>query len=385
MILSGSQARRTTVALSIAGTDVTTHLTPDLISFEHSDDVERNADTITIKLSDSKHKYLLEWTIDKGTEIVAKIRMLNWDGQAGGLEINCGSFYVDCIEYSPNPSVVVIKATSIPISGSFKGVAKSNGWENQTLKQIAERIAKESGMKLDYRAEDNPKISRCDQDFESDGRLLMRLVSDAGLCAKVQEKTIIIFDEAELDKQEPWTTLTRDVSPIKSWRLRTSSNRTVRGVKASYMDPESGKVLLGEFIPSDPPEGRDCIDSDHARPFHERQISVEYGSNGINAKGSSPEERPGVLDVLSSNPRDKAAATKRAEKQCRKRNRAEWEIDLTLPGSVEWVAGTVVRFDNSWGPKFGDANFLIRRATHKIDRSSGYVCNLSLRKVLKDY
>ena len=56
--LSGSPARRTDVVLSIAGTDVTPHLTPDLISFEHSDDVEKNADTITLRLSDVQHKYL---------------------------------------------------------------------------------------------------------------------------------------------------------------------------------------------------------------------------------------------------------------------------------------------------------------------------------------
>jgi len=75
--VGGSTVRRTSVTLSIAGTDVTQHLASDLIGFEHSDDTERNADTITIKLSDAQHKYLLEWTIDKGTEIVAKIQTFN--------------------------------------------------------------------------------------------------------------------------------------------------------------------------------------------------------------------------------------------------------------------------------------------------------------------
>ena len=50
-----------------------------------------------------------------------------------------------------------------------------------------------------------------------------------------------------------------------------------------------------------------------------------------------------------------------------------------------WVAGTVVRFDETWGPKFGNSNFLIRRVVHKVGRSSGYECNLSLRKVLKGH
>ena len=84
-------------------------------------------------------------------------------------------------------------------------------------------------MTLDYRAKENPVMARCDQDEETDGTLLMRLATDAGLCLKVQKKTIILFDEAALDAQEPWATVTRDVQPITSWRLKTSSNRTVRG------------------------------------------------------------------------------------------------------------------------------------------------------------
>ena len=128
--LSGSPARRTDVVLSIAGTDVTPHLTPDLISFEHSDDVEKNADTITIRLSDVQHKYLLAWTIDKGTEIVAKIQTRNWGEPGERLQVECGSFYVDRIEYNSNPSVIDIKGTSIPVSSTLKSVVKNNAWEN---------------------------------------------------------------------------------------------------------------------------------------------------------------------------------------------------------------------------------------------------------------
>ena len=386
MILSGSQARRTSIALSIAGTDVTTHLAPDLISFEHSDDVERNADTITIKLSDSQHKYLREWTIDKGTEIIAKIQSHNWAKPGESLQVECGSFYVSRIDYSSSPSVVEIKATSIPVSSTLKGIVKSNGWENQTLKQIAEFIAKEAGMKLDYRAKENPQMARCDQDYESDGRLLLRLTTDAGLCLKVQKQTIIIFDEAELDAQEPWTTITCDVTPITSWRLRTSSNRTVKGVKTSYMNPDTGKVTGGGFEPEKPPEGvGDRVDHDSEMPMGDLKLELHMTDRFFASQELPPDWDAPTWEFTDPSPQSKKVAEKRARAQCRKRNRAEWEIDLTLPGSVEWVAGTVVRFDNSWGPKFGDANFLIRKVAHRIDRSSGYVCNLSLRKVLKGY
>ena len=380
-LVAGSTVRRTNVSLSIAGTDVTQQLAPELISFEHSDDTERNADTITIKISDAQHKYLLEWTIDKGTEIVAKIQTFNWSKPGETLEVECGSFYVDRIEYSSNPSIVTIKATSLPVSGSFKGVVKNKGWENQTLKQIAEQIAKESGLKLDYRAKDNPQMARCDQDYESDGRLLLRLATQAGLCVKVQKKTLIIFDEEELDKQEPWTTLTRDITPIKSWRLTTSSNHTVRGIRSSYMSPDTGKVTKYDFTPRDPPEAVTSIDLDKVRPLDPPKLELWMTDNNF-----EPQDLPPGWDKYTWNFKDsEEPAKKRARKHCRRRNRAEWEIDITLPGSVMWAAGTVVKLDETWGPKFGDSNYLIRRVVHKVDRSSGYECNLSLRKVLKDY
>ena len=234
-------------------------------------------------------------------------------------------------------------------------------------------------MTLDYRAKENPVMARCDQDEETDGMLLMRLATDAGLCLKVQKKTIILFDEAALDAQEPWTTVTRDVQPITSWRLKTSSNRTVRGMKTAYMNPESGKSSEAEFVPNQSPEGVTCIDFDSERPID--MPLLEHGDSG----DVGTNEITDIFGPIDTNPKGKSAALKRAKSLCRKRNKAEWEIDLVVPGSVTWVAGTVVRFDNTWGPKFGDANFLIRRTVHRIDRENGYVCLLSLRKVLKGY
>jgi len=226
-------------------------------------------------------------------------------------------------------------------------------------------------------------MARCDQDYESDGRLLLRLTTQAGLCVKVQNKTIIIFDEEELDKQEPWTTFTRGVTPIKSWRLATSSNHTVRGVRSSYMNPDTGKVTKHDFVPPHPPEAVTGIDMDNLRPLDIPPHLELWMTDNF-----APQDLPPGWDKYTWDFKDskgEESAKKRAKKHCRRRNRAEWEIDITLPGSVMWAAGTVVKFDETWGPKFGDSNYLIRRVVHKVDRSSGYECNLSLRKVLKGY
>jgi len=145
------------------------------------------------------------------------------------------------------------------------------------------------------------------------------------------------------------------------------------------MNPSSSKAAGAEFMPEQPPEGVTGVDFDNERPL-DMPIRGLDDSSEVEAK-----EITDIFGPLDLDSQGKKAALKRAKSLCRKRNKAEWKIELVVPGSVTWVAGTVVRFDNTWGPKFGDANFLIRRTVHRIDRANGYVCHLSLRKVLKGY
>ena len=116
------------------------------------------------------------------------------------MKLDCGTFYIDQIEFEGPPNICIIKATSIPVSGSFKGVRKSAAFENSTLRDIVAKLAGNSGFGIDYRASVNPSIKRIDQDEESDA-YISRLCTNFGLSTKFQDRKVIIFDEAEYDQQ----------------------------------------------------------------------------------------------------------------------------------------------------------------------------------------
>lgn len=269
IINPANSIRKTTVQISIAGVDATAALAPHLIAFECSDDIETNADTIAIHLDDTDFRFMRQWSIDKGTKIKASILQWNWATVGEGLKLDCGTFYVDEIDYTGPPNICIIKATSIPVAGSFKGVRKNRGYENTTLKDLAISVGAESNMGVDYRATINPPIKRTDQDEESDAFLLRRLCTNYGLMCKNQDDKILIFDEAELDQQAPWITFTLGASPIIHHQMHTSSQGRIAGMHSSYLNPNTGQVTQDSWDVPDKPEGVDGVDQEHDRPDYD--------------------------------------------------------------------------------------------------------------------
>jgi hypothetical protein len=78
------------------------------------------------------------------------------------------------------------------------------------------------------------------------------------------------------------------------------------------------------------------------------------------------------------------SGSERAKKMARKANRLEYEASFLLPGNVRWNAGQVVSLDSSFGSKFA-GNYLITKCIHSIEKGSGYVTHLRMRKTLQGY
>ena len=200
-------------------------------------------------------------------EISASITVLNYNGPGQSMTLQCGAFFIDKLTYSGDPDICIIEATSIPISGTFKGYHKNRAWENTSLSQIFSQLAGESGMSLDFRAPD-VQVERVDQDEESDGFLMDRLSKRNGLHTKVQNKTLIVTDEAQLDQQAPVGTYSLITTPLISYNLTTSAKGTIGGMKSSYLNPVTGRTTVDQFSPETPPEGRqpEDLDSENDRP-----------------------------------------------------------------------------------------------------------------------
>jgi uncharacterized protein len=269
-MLDFNKIRQTIVHIEMAGVDVTGHLLPDLIEFEHVDDTQHNLDEVVIRLADPQHKYLTAWTIERGAQVKCAISMVSWDMPGQIKKLECGTFYVLDVDYDEPPGTVTIFATSLRMDSNFRDSKVSTAYENTTLKDIAAQVAQKHGLTLDYQAPDNPQIKRLDQDQESDAEFLKRKCESQGLQMKNQDGKLIIFDEKDHESRASVFTVSRLTTPILKWRLRENGQGKFAKIKCKYFNPNTGVVNSQEWGPVSPPEGSgDKTQEDVDRPDEE--------------------------------------------------------------------------------------------------------------------
>lgn len=154
-------------------------------------------DSLDIKLHDCDNHWLNDWLIDKGTRLLARIELENWDKQNEYRTIDCGEFICDSIKVTGYPIEVVIRSISIPINGT-KNTKK---WEKVSVSAIAQDICNHLGVGLEYYA-DSIVIKSQTQSQQTDIDFLFKVCQEYGFGMKVYKNKIIIFDRAKQDEAE---------------------------------------------------------------------------------------------------------------------------------------------------------------------------------------
>ncbi|GEB35312.1 phage late control D family protein [Brevibacillus parabrevis] len=324
-------------------TDITADLQPDLVAWTYTDNLSGNADDLQLTLHDVSQKWIGSWMPDLSASLQAAIIREHWD-QAGKTErLALGTFEIDSIEIGFPPSTVTIKALSVPESGALLGEKKNKAWEKTKLAVIATEKAKAAGMKLFYDTPENPEYDRIEQTEETDLAFLMRLASDAGLCLKLTDKQLVIFDEAKYERAAAIATLSRSSSELKSFSAHTTSIGCYRACQVTYYAGKGKKAITGKFeAPRAPKVGRTLM-------VKEQVASV-------------------------------AEAQRLAKKKLREANKDSTQVSITMVGNPQYVAGVTVNLSG-----FGnfDGKYIVTRATHS--QQSGYESSLELRRCLEGY
>lgn len=336
-------ARRARLLLTYENVDISADLQPHLLNWTYADNLSGQADDLQITLEDREALWIGSWLPEKGATLKAKIIRENWRGDKKTDELYLGTFEIDEIETNYPPSSVSIKAISIPESSSLRGQAKTRAWEKTKLSVIAQDIAGKAKLKLFYDTVDNPEYDRIEQTEESDLAFLMRLCNDAGLCLKVSDAQVVIFDEQKYEQQEPVTTIKKGETNIKSFHGRTTLSGLYKSCRVDYHDAGKKSQIKHEFTPPNPPKtGRVLV-------VNERVASVKE-------------------------------AERLAKKRLRQENKNGVTVSLTLLGETKYLAGLTVLLTG-----FGafDGKYIIVQATH--GQQNGYETSLELRRCLEGY
>ena len=344
-------ARRTEIALTFEGADISADINKYLLSLTYTDNEEDKTDDLQLSIDDREGVWLGNWLnipdASKGAEISAVIIQKNWESGGKDRVLDCGVFQVDSVDGSGPPTKVTIKAGSIPYTSTIRTQKKTKAWEKIKLSGIANEIAATNGLKCLYESNFDPLYSRREQVRESDITFLKRLCKAAGISLKVTAKMIVLFDAAEYEKKAAVRTIKRGASDVSKYTFGTSFHDTAySSCRVKYTDPTSKTTYEATYTAPD----------------------VSKDSNGQTLE---------INEKVSSN----AEAEALAEKRLREKNSQEFKASFNLAGDARLVAGITVNVE---GYGAFDGKYIIETASHSVS-SSGYKTNITLRRVLEGY
>jgi phage protein D len=338
------EPRSVEIGLTYDHETVSSDIARFLLSFTYTDNASGKADDLQITLEDREQIWANDWVPEKGDTISATLTAKNFAREGSRETIDCGFFEVDELEYAAPPKVVNIRGVSAAISTALRGEENTRAWEAITLKTIAQGMADAAEMGMQYLAEYNPYYKRRDQTEQSDLAFLLECCEKAGLALKITNDMIVIFDEEQMETQDPVAVLEKGKSNIISVRFKTKNRDIYRACEIKYKDPTTGQTIRHIYEPPNAPETGQLL------KINERVEDAEEGK------------------IL-------------ARKRLREKNLKENMASFTVVGDPKLVAGAVVTVS---GYGFFDGNYYIETAKHAYS-NSGYVVDIDCHKTMQSY
>ena len=330
------RTRRTEAKVIIAGKDVTKDIEQYLMSVSYTDVLEGESNTAQISLHDRERLFIADWFPKRGDS--AQIILQKSDDS-----VDFGLFEIDEIDnkVSSSGNTASIKLNSIANKSELRSIDKSRSWEKVKLSKIAKDLTEEAGMDLFFDAED-VEIERAEQKETSNLKFLHKLCKDNGLCLRVANNQVIIFDAERYEAKDAIKTLTYGDGEILSFSGKATISKIYKSARVKYRHGKQAEK----------------IDYTFDDPAKSEGMTLE-----INKRVESPAE-----------------AEKLAKKELRKKNQDEIKVQLQVIGEFEYLAGQNIELAD-FG--FYSGKYCIEKATHSVGK--GYTCSLELRRCLKGY
>lgn len=322
--------------IKINGKDITNDLTGHLISVDYEDKAEGASDEVSITLHDVDGLWKGDWYPKKCDTLQVSI---GYDTQL----MDCGTFEIDEIELSGPPDTVSIRGLAAGISKAVR-TKKSKGYDNQTLKQIAEKVAGENGLTVEGTVPDI-KFTRITQHRETDLSFLKRISYEYGCLFSVRDKKLIFTSVFDIHKANKVAEIDR--TEMSSYSFKDKAVNVYQKAVVKFHNPTDNKVQSADVPYS-------YVGEDFEQPAAKDTYEIR----------TKAETKP------QAEQKAKAAIVKSLTKQ--------FEGRITVPGNPLLVAGNNINV-NGLGNLSG--KYHIETSHHTITRGGGYVTTINLKKV----
>ncbi len=230
-----STVRQTIVSVRIDDKDASKQVAADLLSFAYTDKETDEAEEVVITLKDETGKWRKSWAPKMNATLKCDIVTMEPKDL-----LKCGKFHVDSRRVSGTPSVYELRATSIPPDSPIRRKAKERTWQKQSLKQIAQAVASENGLKLLWDCADGVGTEvreQADQKRESDLVFLQKLCKEEGANLKLTDGKLVVFDQKSYEKKDPVMTIVMGMTELLKWDFSQELSDAYKSVTVTYRDP----------------------------------------------------------------------------------------------------------------------------------------------------
>ena len=335
-----AQARRAKAKIQYRGRDVSDYV----LDFSYTDNYDRT-DDLRVTLSDRDERWTDELFPETGDTLQAAIQVFDWNSRNDNRTIKLGTFEIDDVSHS---GVVSIACVAAPITSSCRSERKNRAWKKIKLSAIAGDISGTAGLALIYDTDVNPFYDVADQNDKADLEFLEELCKSDGLCIKVTDGQLIVFEESKYEAKAAVATIVKGSSDIIGVpRFRRKAKEVYKACEIAHFDPKTDQVYIGYF---EAPNVGDV--------WHTLKLREHFNSES-----------------------DDISLDRKAKARCREKNKREWTCDIGMKGDIIYFAGVNVEYEG-WH-KF-DGKYHIATATHSIG-SGGYTVSLGTRRCLEGY
>lgn len=337
------KAKKIKIKVLYEGKNITEDITNSLISFNYTDKMERQSDELEIKVHDADLKWRNEWYPEKGAKITA------WIGY-DDIEVLCGVFQIDKVNVSGPPAEFSFSCLAVGIKNTLR-TKKSAAFENLSLKQLAEKVAKNNGLQIVGKIE-AIKLIRISQNRETDLNFLRRIADEFGYIFNVRDDKLIFSNILDTSKKGAVAII--DEKDLISYDMEDSTAHTYKQVKFVHHNPTENKVFTSS-------ETSKNVNSIYNQDKIEHEEVVKNDVLELRTKAETGQQ-----------------AKVKAQVALYRANSLQMSGNITIEGNPMLVAGNNIEL-TGLGVHSGIYN--IEESRHSIDKSGGYTTSLELKRV----
>jgi phage protein D len=324
------------------GEDITARIQDRLTSLRIVDDSGQQSDSLELALDDR----------DKLLPMPRSGAVLKvWLGYRSGgpAPVYMGAYAVDEVGLTMGgPRSMTIKASSAALAPALVKERKTRSWDNKTLQEITEQIAKENGLQVVIKGKGaSQKILHEDQTNESDQNFLTRLADRFQAVIKPADNKLVMVDRAA---GQGGPTQQIDITQALDWSATLKNRGAFGSVEARYIEREGAGVSDWKNV--------------------EQKVKAGGTAGGGSWTGESGTQLPAFQ--IQKLFRNKAEAEAAAKSQLQSLQSGEVKITVRLSGDPSFrinAEGQVVL--RNFRP-YVDGQWFVRQVTHELG-SGGYI------------